>query len=76
MLMCAACRSSRTIIFCNKIETCRVVENALRRRRGDDACQVGWHPSYCNLALHLNPGVVSKCDSSSHMDHAVYMSTL
>ncbi|KAF6257544.1 P-loop containing nucleoside triphosphate hydrolase protein [Scenedesmus sp. NREL 46B-D3] len=31
-------RSLRTLVFCNKIETCRVVENALKRR--DDAYQV------------------------------------
>ncbi|KAF8070956.1 DEAD-box ATP-dependent RNA helicase 50 [Scenedesmus sp. PABB004] len=35
----ARVRSPRVMVFCNKIETCRVVENALKRR-GPDECQV------------------------------------
>jgi hypothetical protein len=39
LLLPSCCRSPRTLVFCNKIETCRVVENALKRR--DDSYQVG-----------------------------------
>jgi hypothetical protein len=39
LLLLSFCRSPRTLVFCNKIETCRIVENALKRR--DDSYQVG-----------------------------------
>ena len=33
-------RASRTLVFCNKIETCRVVENLLRRKNDPSELQV------------------------------------
>ncbi len=39
-------KASRTLVFCNKIEACRSVENALRRKYDPSEAQVG-HMCVC-----------------------------